>query len=843
MSQGARESVEEGEPPASRQMGGIRLCAAKVPRDAAVANTCKVPLGATVTPFLRQLRVQKYLKASGGAGTTTPAAGAGNVTCDRGPAGFVLDSALRCTNAKCKANANPFCEIRQVDKGPWTWRCAMCGTTNAVKPEDEEQLMHQTKKGNEAFEIAFDADEANGDPSNAKRSLVLLVDVTLDEDHMDRVCRGLVDFLRKVLDPAMAESRPSRVALATFGSSATFFHLGDDFSGSSLDVASGDAFPVSLQADDHNAGLANATLRSNHERYFAHNNNNNNNSETLLAKVEKALLSCTSYAADAAIPCPARPRCLVGALGLVSKLIRASEWSLPGHHGHHVMVVTGGHCTIGPGSLPEDDTPDYLPLEREALAAIDRLAERVMSQNLVLDIFGGGHVGLDVPALYPLTQNTGGCVLMYETFGRDYFSAMVGAYARINGARGVLDLRLSSDYLVVDQIMGPIKPISAANRGVFYRGSGESGDLLTENAVELTTVEESHGITFSFSLKTDIPKDSVFLQAEVWYYDTRGGGGWRHRVVTERVRVTSSGREFVLSIDSRAIGVLIAKKTLVAMRKAKYSPPMVATLKKGVATEIYEMSRNFSPKVARGAGLGQLWTKPVCVLQDDLATLAEFVYHFGRCTALRADAHLDEKMCFVALFLRLGTAAAAAMVWPRCLLVDLEGNAGHSLNHRPVTALPAADALVELVPHFVMDCGTDCFVFVRASRGGTGGDNGNGNGNGGGGGGEGEGARRVFEGYYDYMRRQEVGGRFPVPRVHLCCEGRPSARHVHARLIPTRQDTPEDQGHQVRALGAMERGRHAATLLSSLHRTDEPSFKEWCALWSLSCGKRELGTY
>ena len=36
----------------------------------------------------------------------------------------------------------------------------MCGTTNAVKPEDEEQLMHQTKKGNEAFEIAFDADEA-----------------------------------------------------------------------------------------------------------------------------------------------------------------------------------------------------------------------------------------------------------------------------------------------------------------------------------------------------------------------------------------------------------------------------------------------------------------------------------------------------------------------------------------------------------------------------------------------------------------------------------------------------------------------------------------------------------
>ena len=82
-----------------------------------------------------------------------------------------------------------------------------------------------------------------------------------------------------------------------------------------------------------------------------------------------------------------------------------------------------------------------------------------------------------------------------------------------------------------------------------------------------------------------------------------------------------------------------------------------------------------------------------------------------------------------------------------------------------------------------------------------------------------------------------------MPRVHLCCEGRPSARHVHARLIPTRQDTPEDQGHQVRALGAMERGRHAATLLSSLHRTDEPSFKEWCALWSLSCGKRELGTY
>ena len=91
---------------------------------------------------------------------------------------------------------------------------ALLSASPPPAPAPAGPLMAECKqKGNEAFEIAFDADEANGDPSNAKRSLVLLVDVTLDEDHMDRVCRGLVDFLRKVLDPAMAESRPSRVAL------------------------------------------------------------------------------------------------------------------------------------------------------------------------------------------------------------------------------------------------------------------------------------------------------------------------------------------------------------------------------------------------------------------------------------------------------------------------------------------------------------------------------------------------------------------------------------------------------------------------------------------------------
>ena len=113
--------------------GHIRLCAAKIPRDAAVANTCKIPLGAVVEPFSRHLE-------QGVKRISVPSAA----------------HVARCSN--CFALASPFCDLR---RGPTNqiagWRCALCGTLNAppATKEHENVLLGQTEAGSGSAELRF----------------------------------------------------------------------------------------------------------------------------------------------------------------------------------------------------------------------------------------------------------------------------------------------------------------------------------------------------------------------------------------------------------------------------------------------------------------------------------------------------------------------------------------------------------------------------------------------------------------------------------------------------------------------------------------------------------------
>ncbi|QDZ23977.1 protein transport protein SEC23 [Chloropicon primus] len=805
----------------------VRACASKVPRDAAVGNTCKVPLGAIVSPFLSNKKTPMPMMPW---------------------QGKRLGSGVRCV--RCRAMASRYCHVAE-DRV--TWRCALCGQQNKVKEADASRLLlMQTNHDN------GDDEENHGSVSvmewvsdasvsvKVRRTLVLLIDVTLDADHFEMLRVGLLDFLGKVLGN---KDGPSRLAMASFGSVATLYHLGEEEGGeeaTTSSVVEGDAFPVSLQGciggEEGQRGLAVATLEANLQRYFLEVNRtegggvSSGERERVLRRVERTLRAISPFSSRRNTPNHERPRCLVGSLSLVSKAIKMCEWSLDdGQQGGlggsnqnltSIMVVGGGNCTKGPGSIPSEDHPKFIHLEREALSFIEELAEFLTERSVVVDIFGAGHVSLDVPCLYPLTQNTGGCLMMYETFGKDLFAALESAYNRFIGTSAVMDFHLSADHFNVDQIVGPIKPVSAKNRRrAIAEGNGGSsgggGSLLSDNAVELTSVEYDHGITLSLSMRADIPGDSTFFQVEVWYASL--DGCWRHRVITSRISVTSSGREFILSVDPLAVGVTLAKKAMVDIRKAKYSRKVVDGVKKDLADRIYDIARNFSPKVRGDSGgiVARFFSKPTCLLKEELAILAEFVYHLGRTVAFTENAHRDEKTCFVAHFLRCGVESCARMVWPRCLTLGPQG---------PV-ALPAADIALQMEQHFLMDCGLDCFVWVKSNSavGSTA---------------VGDRERSILAKYNEYMWHFMLRGRFPAPEMHLCMEGTGNARYLQSRLIPTRQDTPEEQADQVRGLGSLEpglRNAHITSLVSSFHCTDEPSFREWCRQTSLSCGSQALG--
>ena len=161
-------------------------------------------------------------------------------------------------------------------------------------------------------------------------------------------------------------------------------------------------------------------------------------------------------------------------------------------------------------------------------------------------------------------------------------------------------------------------------------------------------------------------------------------GAVHHRVITTSVSVTGSGREFILSVDPLVAGVVLAKRSLVHVRKAGYTPKAISRLKKELGNLVYEMSRNFSPKIRSQ----YLFSKSTCVVKEELAVLAEFVYHLCRSTVMSANVHVDEKMIFVAQLLSSDVTKSILMIWPRCL----------SLTSVRSVDLPCADTCLFVAP-------------------------------------------------------------------------------------------------------------------------------------------------
>ena len=766
--------------------GHIRLCAAKIPRDAAVANTCKIPLGAVVEPFSRHLeQVVKRISVPSAA------------------------HVARCS--KCFALASPFCDLR---RGPTNqiagWRCALCGTLNAppATKEHENVLLGQTEAGSGSAELRFPPMSETGS-GPVSRTLVLVVDSTLDADQLDLLRPGLVGFLRDALRDDLA---PTSVALVTYGSSVRFHRLAIQTGGP---VSESDAFPARLQSR-RNSARADRLLAAGRSRWFARVAPDANGRARLVEGLERALLSVNPYEADGGAAAHERPRCMVGAIALACRAAALpGDWSRgKGPSLASVLVLGGGWCTAGPGAVPGPSDVDRQLRELESAREVEAIAEEIGGAgSCIVDILGCGHVPLDVTGLYPLTQNTGGCLLTYEAVGDSLWRGMRETWARTVGVGAVADFRVGGG-VRVDRICGPVVPWPAAARPPI--GSAAGG--LTDNAVGLTSCERGVGVCLSLRMLENVSRDSCFLQGEFYYADL--GGERRLRVVTERMAATSSGREFLLSVDPVVCGVHLAKTAVLDARRHKFTAKAREGVCVALERRVREICENFCAKRREGGGgvVGRvLGARRTCDLGEELASLAEFAYFATRTPALspRASHHPDERASFATWLLRCGVDEARRMVWPRATLLD-------------GTALPACDAALGLCPHFALDCGGECLVWAsrREAEGGRG-----------------DGQSALVQAYRDLVLGG-AGGRFPCPDFVLCQEGSPEARRVVSRLVPTRQDSVRDQGNQCRALLRLSEGEReamAAALLSTYHRTDEPSFREWCAGLGLNCGQHALG--
>lgn len=662
-------------------------------------------------------------------------------------------SEIRCFG--CKALLNSYCS---VDVKRNSWVCSLCGKVNKSGLEDVRLVELQT--ASPAVELRFhdSARKLSADKKDGSQLVMVVVDATLDQEDFNQLRGCILSFL-KSLDP------DTYVCIITFSAVVSVYYL------TSKDVAEADIISIAPRKSSTPVNRTNSFKGSSGENgdeksYIMH-------VDQCMNKVENIMDTINPYLAI--YPDHMRPRCIISAIEVAQSIMNEANYT---HN--RIVVCTGGACTFGPGSRPADDHPEYYRLEREAKRYNEDLSKKLARQEIVVDIVGAGHCPIDVPKLYPLSQNTGGTLQIYEDFGAEYMACLNGLMRTRMGKNAIMDFHMS-EYLEIEHIIGPVKSLALLDIS-----------NLQSNAIGLTTLNEDQGVAVMLEVKSDIPVSEVYFQAEVSYVTVKGEHV--HQIFTTKMEVTNSGVDFLASIDPIAIGVMLMKTSLLKIRKAGYTTKTIRAVKKHIGEKLYQVCQQFSPRVDKSS----MFKRSRYLVEGKLGVLAELLYHLQRSSALsEGGAHLDERMTMFSRLISAGVTMSSRMIWPYLIRVTSDG----------LEEGPAVDFSSQLYDTFALDCGTHIFVWIKDTV---------------------KDKDEVFMKYSVQLKGLSQG-RFPRPEIFKCEEKSPNARYIQGKLIPLRRDSISDQVKQFPILGNVEGiEEYRAKLEVAFPCTDECTFKEWC---------------
>jgi protein transport protein SEC23 len=271
--------------------------------------------------------------------------------------------------------------------------------------------------------------------SNMSAPVVLLIDDSLDEEHLTQLQESLHKFLDS-LSPA------TRIGIVTYGRTVAVFDLSE--SGvAAADVLPGDS---SLSHDlkqmlIYGTGVYMAPIH------------------VCLAIAHSIVSALRPYRGGAGEA--QRERCLGTALEVVLSLIQGPATELPLSSSKRfggrsrVLLCAGGPNTLGPGSLPYSNThPNYAYMERKATKHMEHLGQEARRLDIALDVMCAGTCPARIPTLQPLADASGGVLVLHDDFGEVFCTNLQRAVRRSTGFRGILEIRCSDDVAVTRVIGG-----------------------------------------------------------------------------------------------------------------------------------------------------------------------------------------------------------------------------------------------------------------------------------------------------------------------------------------------------------------------------------------------------
>ncbi|XP_059445109.1 protein transport protein SEC23 E-like [Corylus avellana] len=274
-------------------------------------------------------------------------------------------------------------------------------------------------------------------------------------------------------------------------------------------------------------------------------------------------------------------RCTGVALSVAAGLLGACSMGT----GARIIALVGGPCTEGPGTIVSKDLSDPVrshkdldkdaaPYFKKAVKFYESIANQLVSQGHVLDLFASALDQVGVAEMKIAIEKTGGLVVLAESFGhsvfKDSFKHVFEEGEQSLGLcfNGTLEINCSKD-IKIQGIIGPCISLEKKGPVVADTVIGEGGTT----AWKMCGLDKSTCLTVFFDLSSSERSNTpgtvnplLYLQFLTSYQNPEGQLMLRVTTISRRwIDSAVSSEELVQGFDQETSAVVMARLTSLKM--------------------------------------------------------------------------------------------------------------------------------------------------------------------------------------------------------------------------------------------------------------------------------------
>ncbi|XP_042030278.1 protein transport protein SEC23-like [Salvia splendens] len=263
-------------------------------------------------------------------------------------------------------------------------------------------------------------------------------------------------------------------------------------------------------------------------------------------------------------------RCTGVALSVSTGLLGASTSGT----GARIILLVGGPCTEGPGSIVSKDLSDPVrshkdldkdaaPFFKKAVHFYHELGKQLVSQGHVLDVFASALDQVGIAEMKIAIEKTGGLVVLAESFGHSVFKDSfkrifeVGEQSLGLAFNGTLEINCSKD-IKVQGIIGPCTSLEKKGPAVANTVIGQGNTT----AWKMCGLDKSTCLTVFFDVSSSEKSDpsgssQLYIQFLTSYQSS--DGQMRLRVTTVTRNWVAGSEDLVQGFDQEVAAVVMAR--------------------------------------------------------------------------------------------------------------------------------------------------------------------------------------------------------------------------------------------------------------------------------------------